>query len=171
MSTYSVTDSETFSLTNARKIGSQVASDLLRFQTLYGSPTDEWIDQYEAEIVQLLWYDAVKEVVYGFKRNGKWTEAAIRYVALPGGTLVTNDDPGKIRPRLDVVGASFTSFLTYNDRWSGTLSAADRAAVEQACGFARESGSAPPLETGYWADDRNYVSGGRGLGRSSVRRT
>ena len=170
MSTYTYTASETFSLTNARRIASQVATDLLRFQTLYGSPSDEWIDKYEAEMIQLLWHDAVKDVVYGFKRDGKWTEAAIRYVALPGGTLIANDDPGKIRPRLDVAGAGFTSFLTYSDRWIGTLTPAERAAVERACGFQRASGSAPPLEAGYWADDRNYVSGGRGLGRSSVRR-
>ena len=169
-SSYAITESETFSFANAKKIASQVASDLLRFQTLYGSPSDDWINKYEAEMVQMLWHDAVKEVVYGFKREGKWTEAAIRYIARPGGTLVPNDDPGKIRPRLDVAGAAFTSFLTYSDRWSGTLTPAEREAIERASGFQRSSGTAPSLEAGYWTDDRNYIAGGRGLGRSSVRR-
>lgn len=167
---YSVTSAETFSLVHARKIASQVATDLLRFQTLYGSPSDEWIGKYEAEMVELLRHDAVNDVVYGFKRDGNWTEAAVRYVGLPGGTLVANDDPGKIRPRLDIARAQFTSFLTYSERWYGSLTPVERAAVEETCGFKRSSGSAPPLEAGYWVDDRNYIAGGRGLGRSSVRR-
>jgi Bacterial HORMA domain family 1 len=163
------TDIESFTITHARKIASKVATDLLRFQTLYGSPSEEWIDAYEGEMVQLLNYDVVESVVYGFKRNGRWTEAAVRYRALPGGTLVTDDDPGKIRPRLDIEGAWFTSFLSYNSKW-WKLSEQQRTAIKAQCPFQRSSGEAPPLESGYWADDLNYFAGGRGLGRSTVRR-
>ncbi|HVM78157.1 MAG TPA: hypothetical protein VMU06_04020 [Stellaceae bacterium] len=170
MSTYSITDSETFTLAHARKIASKVATDLLRFQSLYGSPSNEWIDKYEAEIVEFLRHDVVESLEYGFKRDGKWTEAVVRYRALPGGTLVADDDPGKIKPRLDVSGASFTSFLTHNSKWS-SLTQAERDAIENACPFKRVSGTAPPLEAGYWADDLNYVAGGRGLGRATVKRS
>src|SRR3990167_5227043 len=112
---YSVTDVETFTLAHARKIGSKVATDLLRFQSLYnGVPSDATIDSYEKEIVEFLRHDVVESVEYGFKRDDKWTEAAVRYRALPGGTLVADDDPGKIRTRLDIAGASFTSFLSHN---------------------------------------------------------
>jgi hypothetical protein len=109
-------------------------------------------------------------VTYGFKRGGKWTEAAVRYRALAGGILVSDDDPGKIRPRLDVAGASFTSFLSYNSNW-WSKTPAERLAIENACPFQRTSGTEPPLESGYWTDDLNYIAGGRGLGRSTVRKT
>jgi hypothetical protein len=167
---YSVTDAETFTLAHARKIATKVATDLLRFQTLYnGVPSNAAIDSYEKEITEYLKHDVVERVEYGFKRNNKWTEAAVRYKALPGGTLVTDDDPGKIRPRLDIAGASFTSFLLYNAKWFA-MTEADRAAIEHACPFKRVSGTSPLLEVGSWADDLNYVAGGRGLGRATVRR-
>ena len=168
---YSVTDTNTrtFTIAHARRIASKVATDLLRFQSLYGSPSDGWIDDYESEMVQLLKHDVVDTVVYGFKRNGKWTEAAVRYQALPGGMLVTDDDPGKIRPRLNITGASFTSFLSYNSNW-WTLTPDEREAIKRGCPFQRSSGEAPPLDSGYWRDDLNYTAGDRGLGRSTVAR-
>jgi hypothetical protein len=166
---YTTSGTETFNVTHARKIASKVATDLLRFQTLYGRPSDAAINDYEAEMVQLLKHDVVGTVVYGFQRNGKWTEAAVRYKALPGGILVTDDDPGKIRPRLDIEGAGFTSFLSYNDKWS-RLSQQERDEIERGCPFQRTTGSDPPLEAGNWVEDLNYYAGGRGLGRSTVRR-
>lgn len=162
------TTSDTFTITHARHIASKVATDLKRFQRFYLSPSDEWIDKYEAELAVLLKYDAVDEVVYGFKRNALWTMASARYVALPGGSIQVDDDPGKIRSGFDVSGASFTSFLTYSSRWSA-ISPTERANIERELPFQRTTQNTPGLEAGYWADDRNYVAGGRGLGRSTVR--
>jgi hypothetical protein len=164
---YSVTESESFTITHARRIASKVATDLKRFQRFYRAPSDDWIDKYETELALLLKHDAVDNVVYGFKRDGKWTEASVRYRALPGGILSTDDDPGKIRPGMDVEGASFTSFLTYK---SDALGPGELEAIETECGFERSTGSAPPLEAGYWADDLTYSAGGRGLGRAVIRR-
>jgi hypothetical protein len=170
MSSFSYTGTEAFTLAHAKRIGSKVATDLLRFQSLYGGvPTTDTIDDYEREIVEFLRHDVVESVTYGFKRNGMWTEAAVRYRALPGGTLVTDDDPGKIRPRLDVAGATFTSFLVHNNNWLN-MTPTEREAIESACPFRRSSGTEPPLESGYWSDDLNYTAGGRGLGRSTVRK-
>ena len=162
------TTTEAFTLTHAKHIASKVATDLLRFQRFYGSPSNEWIDKYEAELTVLLKHDAVDEVVYGFKRNGLWTMASARYVALPGGSIQADDDPGRIRPNLDVSGASFTSFLTYSSRWS-SLTAIEQAMIERELPFKRTTDNTPGLESGRWVDDRNYVAGGRGLGRSTVR--
>ncbi len=170
MSSFSYTDTESFTLVHAKRIGSKVATDLLRFNSLYsGVPSLATIDDYEKEIVEFLRHDVVSSVIYGFKRDGKWTEAAVRYRALPGGTLVTDDDPGKIRPRIDIAGASFTSFLVHNSNWF-SMSTAQREAIESACPFRRSTGTEPPLESGYWSDDLNYFAGGRGLGRSTVRK-
>ena len=161
------TISDIFTIAHARHIASKVATDLLRFQRFYGSPSNNWIDWYEAELIVLLKYDAVDTVVYGFQRNGLWTMASARYVALPGGSLRVDDDPGKIRPGFDVSNASFTSFLTYSSFWCN-LPVATREGIERDLPFQRTVGSPSGLERGQWVSDRNYFAGGRGLGRSTV---
>ena len=161
------TSSDTFTTTHARQIASKVATDLLRFQRFYGFPTDHWINSYEAELTILLKYDAVDTVIYGFQRNGRWTMASARYVALPGGVIRADDDPGKIRPRFDVTNAHFRSFLTYSSNWL-RFPITTRTAIERELPFQRAAGSSPALERGQWVGDRNYYAGGRGLGRSTV---
>src|SRR6266487_822822 len=123
---YTTSATETFTIVHARYLASKVATDLKRFQRFYGSPPDAWIASYEAELVQLLKYDVLGSVVYGFQRHGQWTAASVQYTALPDGSLAADDDPGKIRPGLDVGGAAFTSFLTYSAKWN-RLSAIERA--------------------------------------------
>jgi hypothetical protein len=164
---YSVTESETFTIAHARRIASKVATDLKRIQRFYGAPSDAWIDSYETELTLLLKADAVTDVVYGFQRGGKWTEVSLRYRALPGGILSADDDPGKIQPGKDITRASFTSFLNYS---SSKLAVGELDTIDRECGFSRTTGNAPLLEVGYWADDLNYIAGGRGLGRAVVRR-
>ena len=164
---YTFSEIETFTVTHARRIASKVATDLLRFQRFYGEPSHRWIDDYEAELVALLKHDYLKRVTYGFKGDGKWVEA-LRYRALPGGVLVSDDDPGKIRPVAEV-SASFSSYLIYNDNWY-QLSQEERQAFKASLPFQRSCYDEPGVENGYWVDDRNYTAGGRGLGRSTIRR-
>ncbi|GAB3629977.1 hypothetical protein PTE30175_04881 [Pandoraea terrae] len=164
----STTFTESFTVVHARHIASKVAADLQRFQDFYGAPATEWISRYEAELVEVLKYDVLGTVTYGFKRDGLWTRAAVKYVALPGGTLVENHDPGRVKPNLDVAGASFTSYLTHNDRW-WQLSDGQRASIRASLPFQRGTGNEPPLESGRWETDKSYLAGGRGIGRSSVR--
>ena len=166
---FSYTESTTFTIAHARHIASKVATDLKRFQRFYCTPADEMIAQYEQELVVLLKHDVVAEVVYGFKRNDRWTEAAARYVSSSGGILMADDDPGKIRPGLDIAHTFFTSFLIYTAKWH-SLPEADRTAIKSQCPFPRTTGATPGLEVGVWVDDLNYTAGGRGLGRSVVRR-
>ena len=90
---YTTTTVETFSVVHARYLASKVATDLKRFQRFYNSPTDTWIDQFEGELIELLKHDVVDNVIYGFQRNTQWTEATVRYTALPGGVLSADDDP------------------------------------------------------------------------------
>lgn len=169
MSSYTATGTDTFTITHARYIASKVATDLKRFQRFYeGVPSDGTIDSYEAELVGLLKHDAIDYVVYGFQRNSLWTPASVRYRALPGGSLLADDDPGKIRPGIDVGGARFTSFLSYSSAWFA-IPEAERERIAQGLPFQRTTMTTPGLERGAWIDDLSYAAGGRGLGRSSVR--
>lgn len=168
MSSYTSTETNSFTITHAKYIASKVATDLKRFQRFYGSPSDIWIDRYEGELAGLLKHDLIDNVVYGFQRNSLWTPASVRYRAIPGGTLVADDDPGKIRPGTDISGAHFTSFLSYSAAWS-YLTAVERENIENGLPIQRTTGAAPGLESGAWSDDLNYTAGGRGLGRSTIR--
>jgi hypothetical protein len=163
---YTYSGTETFSLTHAKHIAAKVATDLARFRRFYNAPTLEWINQYEAELIALLKDDYLLNVTYGFKRDGKWVEA-LRYHAVAGGNLVNDDDPGKIRPGIDVSGAHFTSYLNRNARWHG-LSQVAKDAFESTLPFSRVGAEEPSLETGYWSYNHNYSAGGRGIGRSSI---
>ena len=167
--TSSFSTTSTFTLTHAKYLASKVATDLKRFQRLYnGVPGDQTIADYEGELTELLKQDAVHSATYGFKRNGVWTQAVVKYVASNGGMLVVDDDPGKIRANLDVQGASFTSFLTYSASW-WALSEAERALIRSRLPVQRTTGDEPGLETGQWHNDLNYGAGGRALARSTVR--
>lgn len=167
-SSYSVSATQTTTVTNARYLASKVATDLMRFSRLYGSPTVERINEFEEELTILLKNDAVDNVVYGFKRNGLWTLASVRYIALPGGALQVDDDPGRIKPNHDVAGAVFTSFMSYSAKWFART-AQERAGIEATLPINRSVGDAPGLERGRWEQDRSYSSGNLGLGRSTVR--
>ena len=168
---YTLSNTESFTLTHARKIASKVATDLKRLQRLYGriyDPTDDRIDAFEEELVHLLKHDVVSTVVYGYQRHGQWTKACVRYTASPGGQLQADDDPGKILPGHNIAGAVFTSFLTYNANWSA-LGPTKQAEIKRMSPLQRTSGDTPSLENGYWSDDLSYSAGGRGVVRSTVK--
>lgn len=168
MSSYTYTESSTFTVTHARHMAAKIATDLKRVQRLYGTPSDASIAEYEEEAVTLLKAGYVSSVTYGFKRNGSWIEPTLKYSArdLAGGSA-SDDDPGRIRPGKDISGASFTSFLCYTDAYF-LLGEAARDAFKTGLPFQRSTGTEPQV-SGYLSSDRTYSSGGRALDRSSVR--
>jgi len=165
---YSFEESTTFSIVHARHMAAKVATDLLRLQRFYGKPTNSSIDAYEAELIALLKEDYLHAVTYGFKRNGKWV-VALRYHSVAGGSLVADDDPGKLRPGVDVSNCSFGSFLEHNANWSN-LSATAKHNFYKTLPFQRSDGTEPGVEAGYWIDDRTYSAGGRAISRSVIKR-
>lgn len=163
-----VSGSETFTVTHARHMAAKVATDLKRIQRFYGTPSDAAINEYEQELIALLKAGYLDTVTYGFKRGDKFIEPTLRYTAkdLAGGSA-SDDDPGLIRPRADVEGASFYSYLTYS--WAWTLATqAERDSFKRDSPVQR-SGADEPSIGGYLSEDRTYSSGGRALNRSSVR--
>ena len=173
MSSYTITESTTFTLTHAKYISSKVAADLKRIQRLYnGYPTDSEISEYEAELTELLKAGYVNEVTYGFQRKvgetKEWIQPTLIYTARDlAGSYWDDDDPGKIIPGADVSGAYFTSYLTYTSAWD-RLTSAQQAAFKGTLPFQR-TGAAKPSVNGYVTNDQSYSAGGRTLSRSSVR--
>jgi hypothetical protein len=167
-SSYTLSASETFTITHARHLAAKVKTDLKRIQRLYGYPSDVAIDNYESEITELLKANCLEEVIYGFKKNDHWLEPTLRYSAKDLQGYGGDDDPGKVRPGLDITGASFYSFLTFNSNWN-TLSDSEKQALEAKLPFIRGTAETPKTSNGFFIDDKTYTAGGVSLGRSTMR--
>jgi hypothetical protein len=168
MSTYTYTATETFTVTHARYIAAKVAADLSRFRRFYNAPNEQLIKHFEAEIIEFLKEDYLDNVTYGFKRNGadRWVEA-LRYHAITGGVLIGDDDPGKIKPGIDISNTHFSSYLVKNNRWN-SLTQLQKEAFDLRLPFSRVGAAEPQLEVGAWSLGHTYSASGRGIGRSTI---
>lgn len=165
---FTVSESNTFTVTHARHMAAKIATDLKRLQRFYGAPSDADIANYEAEVVALSKAGYLDKVSYGFRRNGNWIEPSLHYLAKDlYGAPATNDDPGKVSAAADITGASFYSFLTFSSAWLA-LTYGARTAFESTLPFKRNDAPTPGVE-GYLVADRTYSAGGKALERSSVR--
>lgn len=165
---YTTTTANTFTVVHARDMAAKVSTDLKRVQRLYGLPSDADIAAYETEVVELLRRGYLGTAFYGFRRDGKWIEPTLRYTAHELAAGEVNDDPGRVRPGLNVAGATFYSYLTYSSAWD-RLSAAEQAQIKQTLPIQRVGAALPAVHNGYFADDKTYSAGGRSLARASAR--
>lgn len=168
MSSFTVSESTTFTVTHARHMAAKVSADLKRMQRFYGQPSDSAIADYETEAIELLKAGYFGTLTVGFLRNEEWIEPTLRYTARDlAGMSSNDDDPGRIRPGLDVSGAKFHNYLTYSSAWDA-LSASEKEAFKTRMPFQR-SGKPEPTVNGYLVDDKVYSAGGRALNRATVR--
>lgn len=70
MSSYSYTESTTFTVTHARHMAAKIATDLKRMQRLYGQPYDWQITQFEEEAVAIMKAGYLADVTYGSSAMG-----------------------------------------------------------------------------------------------------
>jgi len=165
---YTISDTESFTVTHARHMAAKVATDLKRMQRLYGSPSDASIAQYEAEVIEFMKAGYLGAVWFGYRRDGNWIEPTLRYTARDlADSSANDDDPGRVRQGADTSGAKFYTYLTYGGAWNNTT-AAERAAFEKRLPFQR-NGAPEPGVNGYMSDDRTYSAGGKALNRASLR--
>lgn len=165
---YTFSETISFTLTHAKYLASKVSTDLKRMQRFYGSPSDQGIADYETELTELLKAGYLGTVTFGFRKGDNWIEPALRYTARDlAGLAANDDDPGKVRPGVDVSGASFYSYLTYSAAWDKlTLSQQD--AFKRTLPFQRTGANEPGIN-GYMVSDLTYSSGGRAINRSTLR--
>lgn len=166
-SSFTVSSSSTFTVTHARHLAAKVKTDLKRMQRFYNSPSDVMLDKYETELTELIRNGYLSSVIFGYKRDGQFIEPTLKYTAQELSGAGADDDPGKVKPGADIQGASFSSYLTYSAKWHAlTLDEQNR--FEATLPFQRNS-VPEPTSAGYYVSDNNYSSGGRALGRQSMR--
>jgi hypothetical protein len=164
---YSSTYLDSFTLVHAKHISSKVTADLKRIQRFYGSPSDLSITEYEKELIELLKGGYLEKVTYGFKRDGNWIEPTLQYTSKDLSVLSsTDDDPGRIKPNANIIGALFGSFLTYNSKWY-SLSQSEQQSFHMSHPLQRGTASEPGMN-GSLNRDKSYSAGGKALDRSTL---
>jgi len=168
MSSYTITESTTFTVTHARHMAAKISADLKRMQRFYGYPSDSDIVNYESEVIELLKAGYFGTLTVGFLRGGQWIEPTLRYTSRDlAGMAANDDDPGRVLPGRDISNATFHNYMTYSEAWD-TLSESQKDAFKRRMPFYR-TGMAQPAVNGYMVDDKTYSAGGRALSRASVR--
>ena len=168
MTSFTVTETTTFTLTHAKYMAAKVATDLKRIQRFYGSPGDIDIADYEAEVTELLKAGYLGTLTLGFRRKSQWIEPTLRYTARDlAGLAANDDDPGRVRPGADITEASFYNYLTYSPAWN-KLNSQEKDAFKRQMPFYRTGADGPGLN-GYLVEDLTYSSGGWALKRSSLK--
>ena len=166
-SSFTYTGTQTFTRAHAKRISFKVATDLKRMQRLYGLPTDLEIEKCERELIELVTARYLRTVTYGYRRDDSWIEPTVRYTAFELADPEFGDDPGRVRARADISGASFYSYLIYSSAWDA-LSRAEQDAFKKRLPFERGGAPEPSID-GYLQRDLSYSAGGRGLQRATVR--
>ena len=165
---YTNSETQSFTATHAKQLASKVATDLKRMQRFYGYPSDISISSYEAELIEFLKKGYLGTVKYGFKKNDQWIVPTLSYTSKDlDGLTATDDDPGKIPPNANIEGASFYSYMTYSDSYM-QLQQTEKDSFHSSLPFIR-NGAAEPTVNGYLSSDKTYSSGGKSLDRSSVK--
>jgi hypothetical protein len=161
--TGSFTRSNSFTITHARYLASKVAADMHLCAQYYGNPSEASVRNYAEELAQYLNAGYLEEYEFGYKKNGvrivTW-----RYKVDANGSISTDDRPGKIAAYVDISGATFFNHLTQNSAFFAQSSDA-QSRFKSDLPITRSDGYPPADGSGYWTADRNYFSGGCGLGR------
>lgn len=166
--TYSYTTTSTFTKTHAIYLASKVAADLRQMQLFYGEPSDEDIEMYIEELVILLVNRCLKMVEYGFRRGSNWAVVA-RYTVRFDGFSIVDDRSGRVPADAYVTGASWHSYLEYNDYYWRELSENQRQQIKRLLPFQRTSGTEPGTGLGGWTIDRTYSKNSVSLSRGVYR--
>jgi hypothetical protein len=160
---FSYTSTAAFTRTHAKYLASKVAADLRQMQCFYGSPSDQEIDNYLAELTEYLARGLLLSVEYGFKRDDKWI-VALNYIVRADGSLTNDDGAGRVPYGVDVTGAAWGSYLQKNVAWNN-LTPDEQRRTELSMPVIRTPAPEPEYANGVWVTDRNYYSNGTGLGR------
>ncbi|HXM19501.1 MAG TPA: hypothetical protein VN934_11930 [Candidatus Tumulicola sp.] len=161
---FTQTTTASFTRVHALYLTSKLKTDLKLLQDFYGSPSDKAIEDYGEEIALYVNAMYLDRVCFGFKRNGRWIAPTIEYTAaqLSG----VDHDPGRIRPGLDIQGASFSSYL-WHSSYFDRLSQAEREVFKASLPVRRTPAEEAPV-SGIWTSDNTYCAAGRALRRRTL---
>jgi hypothetical protein len=162
--TLTITQTRTFTITNARYVASKIAADLDLLRVYHNQPTQQHITELAEEAALWLAARYLKCVEYGFRRDNV-TVLGLKYTAQSDGSLATDDRPGRVYSEIDVSNAAWYSFLEYNSAFMA-LSSVEATKFKATLPFLRVEAPSPQAGAkGYWEQSRTYSSNGEGVVR------
>lgn len=166
---YSFTTTETYTLTNAKKLAAKVTADMYQSNRLYGRPSLSDIEEYQQELVVMLVDGYLETYEFGFKTADDKRILSWFYTVGPSGDL-EGGRSGGLYPSAssEVANAKSFNYMTHTDKWSD-LAADDRDKINSKHPVNRATGDPPQDGNGYWHNDREYGSGRVGVSRKEFR--
>jgi len=162
---YSTT--QTFTKTDVRYVTSKVKTALRLMLQFYGSPSETLIERFGLEMEALIAADYLKEVIYGFRLGANHVPGVtLKYT--PASLTSQDDLPGGVTPGVNIAGATFHSFLEYNEKFF-KLSLEERAKFEATLPFQRGTSERPGAGGGIWVNQKSYSSSGQGVVQSVLK--
>jgi hypothetical protein len=156
--THSQTRSKTYTLTEAKYLGSKLIADMDRCRQIYGRPAQNSISNFHRELIALLHQRYLATYEFGFA-VGETRIISWKYWAEFGDIKGGNENPGSLYRRADISGASWFNFVTYSAEWC-KLTSGERDAFKQEQPFYRGSGSEKKDGNGYWRENKSYSATG-----------
>src|SRR5260370_37209848 len=145
---YSITTTESFTLTHARRLAARVAADMHQCQRFYSKPTDTEIESYQEELIVLLHGGYIKSYELGFKTKDERRVVSWHYTVGPSRDL-EGGRSGGLFPAADVSGALWLKLVTPSSEWYA-LSTVERDKIKASYSVQRTDGSPPRDGNGYW---------------------
>lgn len=166
-----LTNSQTFTIADAKYLASRISTDLTQVRLYYGDAggylTDQKIQDLAVEAAVLLKFGLLENVKYGFQRDGNWVFALSYTVNSLNQLELANDSPGAVYSQANVSGASWHSYLT--KRHSSDVTAEERASIIAGLPIQRTDGDEPGSAGGQWDNDKTYYRNGTGMQRGQFR--
>ncbi|QEG35823.1 HORMA-1 domain-containing protein [Bythopirellula goksoeyrii] len=168
MSTYTYTQSSTFTVTHAKHLASKIAADLNACSRLHGQPAISSVKSYNEELIELLRNGYLSRYEFGFKCDDKrvlsWS-----YDITPAGNIETDDRAGKMSAYVDLSGTTFFNYVWYSGKYHG-MNSDQQATFKGTHPINRTPGDPPADGVGYWTGtEKNYSAGGTEVSRRSFR--
>ncbi|MGH3795645.1 MAG: hypothetical protein ACRDSP_12215 [Pseudonocardiaceae bacterium] len=160
--TGSITWSASFTITDARYVGAEVATDLRLLHNLYGRPTLAKITDFAEEVALLLKHGYLDIVDYGFRniKDNSW-KLRLRYRATTGGGLL-NSRPGSFPRDLPLQDYAFYSYLSYSTKFL-LLDSTDREQFKTTLPVQRGTADEPTACSGTTTGGHGYARNGAGV--------
>jgi hypothetical protein len=154
----SYTNSESFTVTHARKLAAKVTADMYNCYQHYGSPPRSDIERYTQELVAMLSNKYVSVYEFGFQTAEEKRIVSWRYTVTLAGDL-EGGKSGGLLATADISNATWFNQLTWNSNWSA-LTLAEQQKIKESHGVNRVNGSGPTDGEGHWTTTRTYGAGG-----------
>jgi hypothetical protein len=145
----------------------KVQADLFSVITTYGYFSEDHAANIITDIRTFMDNKVISAIKFTWKEAGtKKVIEEIRYNVVSGGVTLADDKPGGIRYQPALADADFTTYVTYNDRWT-TRGEAEKQVVRDDLVLSWGPSGTLDYSKGSWRDpDKSYSNDGTdGLSR------